>query len=213
MKNIRNNIDKILEGVIIAYGITGVLAVVMAIIIATTNPADSKASLFPLYVVVAFGLSFFLLIALVKAIVKRHYVISGDWQTIYNRKREKHKDTAVAIASHVFDIIDDHPIMLLTSDELSKRYINKLQKTFDPTFKSTVGVQSDTKLLTRNVYIRPEDLVIDGDARTYCIAKLELQPIEGYYVQCFNLRSDTRESIIDGYLRVTFEPIENYVED
>lgn len=213
MKNIRNNIDKILEGVIIAYGITGVLAVVMAIIIATTNPADSKASLFPLYVVVAFGLSFFLLIALVKAIVKRHYVISGDWQTIYNRKREKHKDTAVAIASHVFDIIDDHPIMLLTSDELSKRYINKLQKTFDPTFKSTVGVQSDTKLLTRNVYIRPEDLVTDGDARTYCIAKLELQPIEGYYVQCFNLRSDTRKSIIDGYLRVTFEPIENYVED
>ena len=184
MKNIRNNIDKILEGVIIAYGITGVLAVVMAIIIATTNPADPKASLFPLYVVVAFGLSFFLLIALVKAIVKRHYVISGDW-----------------------------PIMLLTSDELSKRYINKLQKTFDPTFKSTVGIQSDTKLLARNVYIRPEDLVIDGDARTYCIAKLELQPIEGYYVQCFNLRSDTRESIIDGYLRVTFEPIENYVED
>lgn len=213
MKNIRNNIDKTLEGVIIAYGITGVLAVVMAIIIATTNPADPKASLFPLYVVVAFGLSFFLLIALVKAIVKRHYVISGDWQTIYNRKREKHKDTAVAIASHVFDIIDDYPIMLLTSDELSKRYINKLQKTFDPTFKSTVGVQSDTKLLTRNVCIRPGDLVIDGDARTYCIAKLELQPIEGYYVQCFNLRSDTRESIIDGYLRVTFEPIENYVED
>lgn len=213
MKNIRNNIDKILEGVIIAYGITGVLAVVMAIIIATTNPADPKASLFPLYVVVAFGLSFFLLIALVKAIVKRHYVISGDWQTIYNRKREKHKDTAVAIASHVFDIIDDYPIMLLTSDELSKRYINKLQKTFDPTFKSTVGVQSDTKLLARNVYIKPKDLVIDGDARTYCIAKLELQPIEGYYVQCFNLRSDTRESIIDGYLRVTFEPIENYVED
>ena len=213
MKNIRNNIDKILEGVIIAYGITGVLAVVMAIIIATTNPADPKASLFPLYVVVAFGLSFFLLIALVKAIVKRHYVISGDWQTIYNRKREKHKDTAVAIASHVFDIIDDYPIMLLTSDELSKRYINKLQKTFDPTFKSTVGVQSDTKLLTRNVCIRPGDLVINGDARTYCIAKLELQPIEGYYVQCFNLRSDTRESIIDGYLRVTFEPVENYIEN
>lgn len=213
MKNIRNNIDKILEGVIIAYGITGVLAVVMAIIIATTNPADPKASLFPLYVVIAFGLSFFLLIALVKAIVKRHYVISGDWQTIYNRKREKHKDTAVAIASHVFDIIDDYPIMLLTSDELSKRYINKLQKTFDPTFKSTVGVQSDTKLLTRNVYIKPDNIVIEGDADTYRISKLELQPIEGYYVQCFNLRSDTRESIIDGYLRVTFEPIENYVED
>lgn len=208
MKNIRNNIDKILEGVIIAYGITGVVAVILAIIIPATNPADPKASLFPLYVVVAFGLSFFLLIALVKAIVKRHYVISGDWQTIYNRKREKHKDTAVAIASHVFDIIDDYPIMLLTSDELSKRYINKLQKTFDPTFKSTVGVQSDTKLLTRNVCIRPGDLVIDGDARTYCIAKLELQPIEGYYVQCFNLRSDTRKSIIDGYLRVTFEPVD-----
>lgn len=208
MKNIRNNIDKILEGVIVAYGVTGVVAVILAIIIPATNPADPKASLFPLYVVVAFGLSFFLLIALVKAIVKRHYVISGDWQTIYNRKREKHKDTAVAIASHVFDIIDDYPIMLLTSDEFSKRYINKLQKTFDPTFKSTVGVQSDTKLLTRNVCIRPGDLVIDGDARTYCIAKLELQPIEGYYVQCFNLRSDTRKSIIDGYLRVTFEPVD-----
>ena len=213
MKNIRNNIDKILETIIFAYGITGVVAVILAIIITAANPADPKASLFPLYVVVAFGLSFFLLIALVKTIVKRHYVISGDWQTIYNRKREKHKDTAVAIASHVFDIIDDYPIMLLTSDELSKRYINKLQKTFDPTFKSTVGVQSDTKLLTRNVCIRPGDLVINGDARAYCIAKLELQPIEGYYVQCFNLRSDTRESIIDGYLRVTFEPVENYIEN
>lgn len=213
MKNIRNNIDKILEGVIIAYGITGVLAVVMAIIIATTNPADPKASLFPLYVVVAFGLSFFLLIALVKAIVKRHYVISGDWQTIYNRKREKHKDTAVAIASHVFDIIDDHPIMLLTSDELSKRYINKLQKTFDPTFKSTVGVQSDTKLLTRNVYIKPENIVIESDADSYRIAKLELQPIEGYYVQCFKLKSDTRKSQVDGYLRITFEPVENHIEN
>lgn len=213
MKNIRNNIDKILETIIVAYGITGVAAVVLAIIITATNPADPKASLFPLYVLIAFGLSFFLLIALVKAIVKRHYVISGDWQTIYNRKREKHKDTAVAIATHFFDTLDDYPVMLLTSDVLSKHYVGKLRKKLDPTFKSTVSVQSGTKLLTRNVYIRPEDLVTDGDARTYCIAKLELQPIEGYYVQCFNLRSDTRESIIDGYLRVTFEPVENYIEN
>jgi hypothetical protein len=213
MKNIRNNIDEILEAVIVAYGITGVAAVILAIYITAANPADPKASLFPLYVVIAFGLSFFLLIALVKAIVKRHYVISGDWQTIYNRKREKHKDTAVAIASHAFDIIDDYPIMLLTSDELSKRYINKLQKTFDPTFRSTVGVQTDTKLLTRNVYIKPENIVIEDDAGSYRIAKLELQPIEGYYIQCFKLKSDTRESQVDGYLRITFEPVENYAEN
>ena len=208
MKNIRNNIDKILEAIIFAYGVTGVVAIILTIAITAANPANPKASIIPLYVVIAFGLSFFLLIALVKAIVKRHYVISGDWQTIYNRKREKHKDTAVAIASHVFDIIDDYPIMLLTSDELSKRYINKLQKTFDPTFKSTVGVQTDTKLLTRNVYIKPENIVIENDADSYRIAKLELQPIEGYYVQCFKLKSDTRKSQVDGYLRITFEPVD-----
>lgn len=207
MKNIRNNIDKILEGVIIAYGITGVLAVVMAIIITATNPADPKASLFPLYVLIAFGLSFSLLIALVKAIVKRHYVISSDWQTIYNRKHEKHKDTA--IATHFFDTLDDYPVMLLTSDVLSKHYVGKLRKKLDPTFRSTVGVQTDTKLLTRNVYIKPENIVIEDDADSYRIAKLELQPIEGYYVQCFKLKSDTRESQVDGYLRITFEPVKN----
>ena len=208
MKNIRNNIDKILETIIIAYGITGVVAVVLAIIITAANPADPKASLFPLYVLIAFGLSFSLLIALVKAIVKRHYVISSDWQTIYNRKREKHKDTAIAIATHFFDTLDDYPVMLLTSDVLSKHYVGKLRKKLDPTFKSTAGVQTDTKLLTRNVYIKPENIIIDGDADSYRIAKLDLQPIEGYYVQCFRLKSDTRESQVDGYLRITFEPVD-----
>lgn len=208
MKNIRNNIDKILEGVIVAYGITGVVAVILAIIIPAANPANPKASIIPLYVVIAFGLSFFLLIALVKAIVKRHYVISGDWQTIYNRKREKHKDTAIAIATHFSDTFDDYPVMLLTSDVLSKHYVGKLRKKLDPTFRSTVGVQTDTKLLTRNVYIKPENIVIEGDADTYRISKLDLQPIEGYYVQCFKLKSDTRESQVDGYLRITFEPVD-----
>lgn len=208
MKNIRNNIDKILEAVIVAYGITGVAAVVLAIIITAANPADPKASLFPLYVLIAFGLSFSLLIALVKTIVKRHYVVSGDWQTIYNRKREKHKDTAIGIATHFFDTLDDYPIMLLTSDVLPKHYVGKLRKKLDPTFRSTVGVQTDTKLLTRNVYIKPDNIVIDGDADSYRIAKLDLQPIEGYYVQCFKLKSDTRESQVDGYLRITFEPVD-----
>lgn len=208
MKDIRNNIDKILETIIIAYGITGVVAVVLAIIITAANPADPKASLFPLYVVIAFGLSFFLLIALVKAIVKRHYVVSENWQTIYDRKRDD-EDTAVAISSHFFDTLDDYPIMLLTSDVLSKHYVGKLRKKLDPTFRSTVGVQTDTKLLTRNVYIKPENIVIEGDANSYRIAKLELQPIEGYYVQCFKLKSDTRKSQVDGYLRITFEPVEN----
>lgn len=206
MKNIRNNIDKILEAVIVAYGITGLAAVILAIIITAANPADPKASLFPLYVLIAFGLSFSLLIALVKAIVKRHYVISEDWQTIYDRKHDD-EDTAVAISCHFFDTLDDYPIMLLTSDELSKRYIRKLRKKLDPTFRSTVGVQTDTKLLTRNVYIKPENIVIENDADSYRIAKLELRPIEGYYVQCFKLKSDTRESQVDGYLRITFEPV------
>lgn len=207
MKNIRNNIDKILEGVIIAYGITGVVAVVLAIIITAANPADPKASLFPLYVLIAFGLSFFLLIALVKAIVKRHYVISEDWQTIYDRKRDN-ESTSVAIATHFFDTLDDYPLMLLTSDQLTKRYTHKLKKALEPALKSTVGVQSDTKLLTRYVYIKPENIVIEGDADSYRIAKLDLQPIEGCYVQCFKLKSDTRESQVDGYLRITFEPVD-----
>lgn len=208
MKNIRNNIDKILETIIVAYGITGVAAVILAIYITAANPADPKASLFPLYVVIAFGLSFFLLIALVKAIVKRRYVISEDWQTIYDRKHDD-EDTAVAISSHFFDTLDDYPIVLLTSDVLSKHYVGKLRKKLDPTFRSTVGVQTDTKLLTRNVYIKPENIVIEGDADSYRIAKLDLQPIEGYYVQCFKLKSDTRKSQVDGYLRITFEPVEN----
>lgn len=208
MKNIRNNIDKILEAIIFAYGVTGVVAIILTIAITAANPANPKASIIPLYVVIAFGLSFFLLIALVKAIVKRHYVISGDWQTIYNRKREKHKDTAIAIATHFFDTFDDYPVMLLTSDVLSKHYVGKLRKKLDPTFRSTVGVQTDTKLLTRNVYIKPENIVIENDADSYRIAKLELQPIEGYYVQCFKLKSDTRKSQVDGYLRITFEPVD-----
>lgn len=207
MKNIRNNIDKILETVIVAYGITGVAAVILAIYITAANPADPKASLFPLYVLIAFGLSFSLLIALVKAIVKRHYVISEDWQTIYDRKRDD-ENTAVAISSHFFDTLDDYPIMLLTSDELTKRYTHKLKKALEPTLKSTVGMQSDTKLLTRNVYIKPDNIVIDGDADSYRIGRLDLQPIEGYYVQCFKLKSDTRESQVDGYLRITFEPVD-----
>lgn len=206
MKNIRNNIDKILEAIIIAYGLTGVAAVILAIYITAIDPKMSNSIL---YVIATFGLSFFLLIALVKAIVKRHYVVSGDWQTIYNRKREKHKDTAVGIATHFFDTLDDYPVMLLTSDILSKHYVDKLPKKLDPTFRSTVGVQTDTKLLTRNVYIKPENIVIDGNADNYRIAKLELQAIEGYYVQCFKLKSDTRESQVDGYLRITFEPVEN----
>lgn len=206
MKNIRNNIDKILEAIIIAYGITGLVAVVLAIIITAANPADPKASLFPLYVLIAFGLSFSLLIALVKAIVKRHYIINSDWQTIYDRKHDS-EDTAVAISSHFFDTLDDYPIMLLTSDQLTKCYTHKLKKALEPTLKSTVGVQSDTKLLTRNVYIKPDNIVIEGDADSYRIAKLELQPIEGYYVQCFKLKSDTRESQVNGYLRITFEPV------
>ena len=206
MKNIRNNIDKILETIIIAYGITGVVAVVLAIIITAANPADPKASLFPLYVVIAFGLSFSLLIALVKAIVKRHYVISEDWQTIYDRKHDD-ENTAITIATHFFDTLDDYPVMLLTSDVLSKHYVGKLRKKLDPTFRSTVGAQTDTKLLTRNVYIKPKNIVIESDADSYRIAKLELQPIEGYYVQCFKLKSDTRESQVDGYLRITFEPV------
>lgn len=204
MKNIRNNIDKILEAIIIAYGITGVAAVILAIYITAIDPNMSNSIL---YVIAAFGLSFFLLIALVKAIVKRHYVISEDWQTIYDRKHDS-EDTAVAISSHFFDTLDDYPIMLLTSDELSKRYVRKLRKALDPTLKSTVGVQSDTKLLTRNIYIKPDNIVIEGDADSYRIAKLELQHIEGYYVQCFKLKSDTRESQVDGYLRVTFEPVD-----
>lgn len=207
MKNIRNNIDKIPEAIIFAYGVTGVVAIILTITITATNPANPKASIIPLYVVIAFGLSFFLLIALVKAIVKRHYIISSDWQTIYDRKHDS-EDTAVAISSHFFDTLDDYPIMLLTSDELSKRYVRKLRKTLDPTLKSTVGVQSDTKLLTRNVYIKPDNIVIEGDADSYRIAKLELRPIEGYYVQCFKLKSDTRESQVDGYLRITFEPVD-----
>ena len=206
MKNIRNNIDKILETIIIAYGITGVVAVVLAIIITAANPADPKASLFPLYVVIAFGLSFSLLIALVKAIVKRHYVISEDWQTIYDRKHDD-ENTAITIATHFFDTLDDYPVMLLTSDVLSKHYVGKLRKKLDPTFRSTVGAQTDTKLLTRNVYIKPKNIVIESDADSYRITKLELQPIEGYYVQCFKLKSDTRESQVDGYLRITFEPV------
>lgn len=205
MKNIRNNIDKILEAIIFAYGVTGVAAVILAIYITAIDPNMSNSIL---YVIAAFGLSFFLLIALVKAIVKRHYVISGDWQTIYNRKREKHKDTAIAIATHFSDTFDDYPVMLLTSDVLSKHYVGKLRKKLDPTFRSTVGVQSDTKLLTRNVYIKPDNIVIDGDADSYRISKLDLQPIEGYYVQCFKLKSDTRESQVDGYLRITFEPVD-----
>lgn len=204
MKNIRNNIDKILEAIIFAYGVTGVAAVILAIYITAIDPNMSNSIL---YVIAAFGLSFFLLIALVKAIVKRHYVISEDWQTIYDRKHDS-EDTAVAISSHFFDTLDDYPIMLLTSDELSKRYIRKLRKALDPTLKSTVGVQTDTKLLTRNVYIKPDNIVIDGDADSYRIAKLELQPIEGYYVQCFKLKSDTRKSQVDGYLRITFEPVD-----
>lgn len=207
MKNIRNNIDKILEAIIFAYGVAGVVAIILTIAITAANPANPKASIIPLYVVIAFGLSFFLLIALVKAIVKRHYIISSDWQTIYDRKHDS-EDTAVAISSHFFDTLDDYPIMLLTSDELSKRYIRKLRKALDPTLKSTVGVQTDTKLLTRNVYIKPDNIVIDGDADSYRIAKLELQPIEGYYVQCFKLKSDTRKSQVDGYLRITFEPVD-----
>lgn len=204
MKNIRNNIDKILEAIIFAYGVTGVAAVILAIYITAIDPNMSNSIL---YVIAAFGLSFFLLIALVKAIVKRHYVISEDWQTIYDRKHDS-EDTAVAISSHFFDTLDDYPIMLSTSDELSKRYIRKLRKALDPTLKSTVGVQTDTKLLTRNVYIKPDNIVIDGDADSYRIAKLELQPIEGYYVQCFKLKSDTRKSQVDGYLRITFEPVD-----
>lgn len=207
MKNIRNNIDKILEAIIFAYGVTGVVAIILTITITATNPANPKASIIPLYVVIAFGLSFFLLIALVKAIVKRHYIISSDWQTIYDRKHDS-EDTAVAISSHFFDTLDDYPVMLLTSDVLSKHYVGKLRKKLDPTFRSTVGVQTDTKLLTRNVYIKPENIVIENDADSYRIAKLELQPIEGYYVQCFKLKSDTRESQVDGYLRITFEPVD-----
>lgn len=210
MKNIRNNIDKILEAIIIAYGLTGALAVILAIYITAIDPKMSNSII---YVIAAFGLSFFLLIALVKAIVKRHYVVSSDWQTIYNRKREKHKDTAIGIATHFFDTLDDYPVMLLTSDVLSKHYVGKLPKKLDPTFRSTVGVQTDTKLLTRNVYIKPENIVIDGNADNYRIAKLELQAIEGYYVQCFKLKSDTRESQADGYLRVTFEPTDEPVEN
>lgn len=206
MKNIRNNIDKILEAIIFAYGVTGVVAIILTIAITAANPANPKASIIPLYVVIAFGLSFFLLIALVKAIVKRHYVISSDWRTIYDRKRDD-EDTAVAISCHFFDTLDDYPIMLLTSDQLTKRYTHKLKKALEPTLKSTVGVQSDTKLLTRNVYIKPDNIVIDGDADSYRIAKLELQPIKGYYVQCFKLKSDTRESQVNGYLRITFEPV------
>ena len=204
MKNIRNNIDKILEAIIFAYGVTGVAAVILAIYITAIDPNMSNSIL---YVIAAFGLSFFLLIALVKAIVKRHYVISEDWQTIYDRKHDS-EDTAVAISSHFFDTLDDYPIMLLTSDELSKRYIRKLRKALDPTLKSTVGVQTDTKLLTRNVYIKPKNIVIEGDADSYRIAKLDLQPIEGYYVQCFKLKSDTRKSQVDGYLRIAFEPVD-----
>lgn len=207
MKNIRNNIDKILEAIIFAYGVTGVVAIILTITITATNPANPKASIIPLYVVIAFGLSFFLLIALAKAIVKRHYIISSDWQTIYDRKHDS-EDTAVAISSHFFDTLDDYPVMLLTSDVLSKHYVGKLRKKLDPTFRSTVGVQTDTKLLTRNVYIKPENIVIENDADSYRIAKLELQPIEGYYVQCFKLKSDTRESQVDGYLRITFEPVD-----
>lgn len=207
MKNIRNNIDKILEAIIFAYGVTGVVAIILTITITATNPANPKASIIPLYVVIAFGLSFFLLIALVKAIVKRHYIISSDWQTIYDRKHDS-EDTAVAISSHFFDTLDDYPVMLLTSDVLSKHYVGKLRKKLDPTFRSTVGVQTDTKLLTRNVYIKPENIVIENDADSYRIAKLELQPIEGYYVQCFKLKSDTRESQVDGYPRITFEPVD-----
>lgn len=207
MKNIRNNIDKILEAIIFAYGVTGVVAIILTITITATNPANPKASIIPLYVVITFGLSFFLLIALVKAIVKRHYIISSDWQTIYDRKHDS-EDTAVAISSHFFDTLDDYPIMLLTSDELSKRYVRKLRKALDPTLKSTVGVQSDTKLLTRNVYIKPDNIVIEGDADSYRIAKLDLQPIEGYYVQCFKLKSNTRKSQVDGYLRIAFEPVD-----
>ena len=207
MKNIRNNIDKILEAIIFAYGVTGVVAIILTITITATNPANPKASIIPLYVVIAFGLSFFLLIALVKAIVKRHYIISSDWQTIYDRKHDS-EDTAVAISSHFFDTLDDYPVMLLTSDVLSKHYVGKLRKKLDPTFRSTVGVQTDTKLLTRNVYIKPENIVIENDADSYRIAKLELQPIEGYYVQCFKLKSDTRESQVDGYLRITLEPVD-----
>ena len=67
MKNIRNNIDKILEAIIIAYGTTGVAAVILAIYITAIDPKMSNSIL---YVIAAFGLSFFLLIALVKTIVK-----------------------------------------------------------------------------------------------------------------------------------------------